>query len=359
MIHKILAINPGSTSTKAAIYENDRERYTASIEHSTAELACYQSIADQYEMRREAVLAFLEQNKVGLHELAAVVGRGGLLPPVESGAYLVNEAMVRRLTNSPIGEHPSNLGGIIAYEIAKPLKIPAYIYDPVSVDELQDVARLTGFPEIHRRSLIHALNMRAAAIKTAAKLGKPYPELTLIVVHLGGGISLSIHKEGRMIDIISDDEGPMAPERAGRLPAMQLMELSLSGQADRKALAKKLRGQGGLVAHLGTNKALEVEERIKKGDKKAELVYSAMAYQVAKGIGELATVVCGKVDGIVITGGIAYSDLMTGWIKERVGFIAPVEILPGENELESLVMGALRVLQGREKAREYQEQPDS
>ncbi len=288
------------------------------------------NITDQFVFRKEAVLNFLVQHDMSPSDLSAIVGRGGLLPPVKSGAYKVNEAMVERLMKRPVLEHASNLGAIIAYKIAQPLGIPAYIYDSVTVDEFDAVARISGLPEIPRRSIGHALNMRAMAIKGAHILNRPYPECTFIVAHLGGGITLSLHKGGRMIDIVSDDEGPFSPERAGRIPCGPLVEFCYSGTYDLKTMMKKFRGAGGLVAYLGTNRALEVEERIRQGDREAELIYYAMAYQVAKGIGELATVAYGKVDRIILTGGIAYSKMITSWIKERVDFIAPVLILAGE-----------------------------
>lgn len=349
----ILAINPGSTSTKVAIYANETEQCRESLEHSAQELAKYEHIPAQHDMRKEAVLAFLRQHNFDVKSLAAVVGRGGLLPPVQSGAYRVNEMMIDRLRYRPVAEHASNLGAIIAYDIATPLGIPSFIYDPVSVDELQDVARISGMPDIPRQSLIHALNMRAAAIAAAKKLNKSYPETTLIVAHLGGGISLSVHHGGKMIDIVSDDEGTFSPERAGRVPCRQLIELCYSGKFTEKEMLKKLRGKGGIIAYLKTNNVQEVLAMIDKGDKNAELILYAMAYQIAKGIGELATVVKGKVDRIVLTGGIAKSTKLTGWITEHVEFIAPVEILPGENELEALAFGALRVLRGQETAYEY------
>ncbi len=351
--YMILAVNPGSTSTKIAVYKNETEQFRETVEHSNQELSRYKSVTDQYEMRKEAVLSYLKKMGFDVKRLSAVVGRGGLLPPVKSGAYRVNKAMLDRLINRPVAEHASNLGAVIAYHIASPLEIPAYIYDSVAVDELEDVARLSGLPEIDRKSLSHALNMRAVAIKTAEKLNKSYHDMNIIVAHLGGGISISVHKGGQMIDIVSDDEGPFSPERAGRVPCMLLAKLCYSGKYDHRTMMKRLRGNGGLVAYLGTNKAVEVEDRIKNGDKEAELVYYAMAYQVAKGIGELATVVMGDVDRIIITGGIAYSRIMTEWIKERVKFIAPVEIMPGENELEALALGALRVLRGEEQYHEY------
>ncbi|MCT4618716.1 MAG: butyrate kinase [Marinisporobacter sp.] len=351
--HKILAINPGSTSTKIAIYENNEEIYKKSIEHSNEEIEKYKHIADQYGMRKEALMNFLKEINFDVKELAAVVGRGGLLPPVQSGAYRVNESMVERLAKRPVIEHAANLGAIIAYEIAKPLDIPAFIYDSVAVNELGEIAKISGMADIERDSFSHALNMRAVGIKVAKELGKEYTDMNLIIAHLGGGMSVSIHKKGKMVDIVSDDEGPFSPERAGRVPCKRLIQLCYSGKFDKNTMKKKLRGKGGLISYLGTNSALEVEEKIKNGDDYAKLIYEAMAYQIAKGIGELATVVEGEVDRIIITGGIAHSKMITEWIKKRVRFIAPVEIVPGENELKALAQGALRVLKGEEIAHEY------
>ena len=348
---KILAINPGSTSTKIALYDNEREIFTQNLEHSNEALAPYKEIADQYQFRKEAIAKVLEERGVNLKELKAVVGRGGILPPVKSGAYRVNEAMVDRLRHRPLAEHASNLGGLIAHEMAESLGIPSFIYDSVAVDEFQPIARISGLADIQRKSLSHALNMRAAAIQASKNAGKPYKEMTLIVAHLGGGITVSVHHKGRMIDIVSDDEGPFSPERAGRVPCMELAKLCY--KEEQPVISKKLRGKGGLISYLNTNSALEVEKMIGQGDENAKLIYEAMAYQIAKAIGELATVVDGKVDKVVITGGIAYSEMMTGWIKKRVEFIAPVEIIAGENELRSLAMGALRVLKGEEEALEY------
>lgn len=350
-MYQILAINPGSTSTKIAIYEDTKEIFKKNIEHTNDELEKYKNIAEQYEMRYKAIMDFLEENGFDVWNLSAVVGRGGLLPPVKSGAYRVNESMVNRLRFRPVVEHASNLGAIISNEIANKVGIPAFIYDSVAVDELEDIARISGLVDIERKSFSHALNMRAVAIKTAGEMEKNYKDMNFIVAHLGGGISVSVHSKGKMIDIVSDDEGPFSPERSGRLPGKDLMNMCYEN--DKNTMKKKLRGKGGLISYLGTNSALVVEEKIKSGDDYAKLIYEAMAYQIAKGIGELAVVVDGAVDRIIITGGIAHSSMMTGWIKKRVEFIAPVVIVPGENELESLAMGALRVLKGEETAREY------
>ncbi len=355
MSYKILAINPGSTSTKLALYEDEKKILSETLDHPVEEIEKYERVQDQFEMRKEAVLSFLNDNNFDVKELSAVVGRGGLLPPVQSGAYEVNEVMVDRLKNNPVVEHASNLGALIAYEIAKPLNILACIYDSVAVDEMSDIARISGMPDIPRVSFSHALNSRAMAMKVAKKFEREYKDMNFIVAHLGGGISLSAHKKGKMVDIISDDEGPFSPERAGRVPCKKLIDLCYSGKFDKRTMHKKLRGKGGVSAYLNTLDAREVEKMIADGNEEARLVYEAMAYQIAKGIGDLATVVEGDVDAIVITGGIAYSDMMTSWIKRRVKFIAPVEIMPGENELESLALGALRVLKSEEKARNYDE----
>lgn len=352
---KILVINPGSTSTKIAVYENENELLRHNIDHPLDSLEKYETIMDQYEMRKESIVSYLEEAGVDIKTLSAVVGRGGILPPVHSGAYKVNHSMIERLRHKPIAEHASNLGAAIANEIAKSVGVGAYIYDPVTVDELSEHARLSGMPELNRQSLSHALNMRAAAMKVCDKDGVDYHQTNLIVAHLGGGISLSMHSGGRMIDIVSDDEGPFSPERAGRVQCRQLIELCYSGQFDRKTMVKKQRGKGGLLAHLGTVDAREVEARIDNGDKHAETVYYAMATQIAKSIGELATVVDGEVYKIVITGGMAYSKRLTDWISKKVKFIAPIELLPGENELQSLALGVLRVLRHEEEAFVYED----
>lgn len=354
-MYKILAINPGSTSTKISVYEDDKPLFVESIQHSDSDLAGFNKITDQYEFRKNAVMNFLKANNVNPSELSAIVGRGGLLPPVKSGAYKVNELMVDVLRNRPVLEHASNLAALIAFEMSKELGIDSYIYDSIAVDELIDIARHTGLPEVDRVSLTHALNMRAAAIKTSQKLGKPYNECNLVVAHLGGGISLSAHSGGKMIDIVSDDEGPFSPERSGRVAVKDLFKYVSSGKYTKDEMKKKLRGEAGLKGHLGTIDAREVTKRIEAGDEKARLIFETMAYQIAKSIGELSVALYGKVDRIVLTGGIAYSKMLTDWIIERVSFIAPVEILPGENEMESLSLGVLRVLRGEETAREYTE----
>ncbi len=353
MEYDILAINPGSTSTKIAIYRNENEIFCRTIEHPESEIEKYDKVQEQFEMRKDAILSLLKENNYDIKKLSAVVGRGGMVPSVKPGAYRVNDIMVNRLKNNPIVEHASNLGALIAYEIGNMFSIPSYIYDSVRVDELNDVARISGMPDIPRTSSCHVLNSRAMAMKVAKKYGKKYSDMNFIVAHMGGGISISVHEKGHIVDIIADDEGPFSPTRAGRVPCKELIDLCYSGKFDEKTMHRKLRGNGGLKAYLNTADAREVEKMIEEGNKKARLVYEAMAYQVSKGIGELATVVDGNVDAVIITGGIAYSNMMTNWIKKRVKFIALVEIMPGENEMESLSLGILRVLRGEEKSREY------
>ncbi|WP_296647533.1 butyrate kinase, partial [Romboutsia sp. 13368] len=350
-----LIINPGSTSTKIAVYDNEKQLLVKTINHRIEDLEIYERIQDQFEMRKDEVLKSLKENDINLNSISAIVGRGGLLPPVKSGAYLVNEEMIDRLVNRPILEHASNLGAIIAYEISKPLGIDAYIYDSVSVDELTDVARLSGVKDMDRECLSHALNSRAMAIKYAKNNNKKYEELNLIVAHLGGGISLSVHEKGKMVDIVSDDEGPFSPERSGRVPCKKLIDRCFSGNYTHREMLKTIRGKGGISSYLGTVDVREVEEMINEGNEEAKLVHDAMTYQIAKGIGELATVVCGNVDAIILTGGMAYSKLITDNISKRVEFISEVCVMPGENELESLSQGILRVLRKEEDAKIYSE----
>ena len=355
MNYRILTINPGSTSTKIAVYDNEVQILVKGIEHRVEDLEKYERIQDQFEMRKNEVLQALTENDIKLESISAVVGRGGLLPPVKSGAYLVNEEMIDRLVNRPVLEHASNLGAIISYEIAKPLGVNAYIYDSVAVDELTDIARLSGVKGMDRTCLSHALNSRAMAIKYAKNNNKKYEDLNLIVAHLGGGISLSVHEKGQMVDIVSDDEGPFSPERSGRVPCKTLIDRCFSGNYTHREMLKTIRGKGGISSYLGTVDVREVEKMINEGNEEAKLVHDAMTYQIAKGIGELATVVSGKVDAIILTGGIAYSNLITDNIRKRVEFISEVCVIPGENELESLSQGILRVLNKEEEARIYSE----
>lgn len=359
MRFRILAVNPGSSSTKISIYDDYEKALSVNIIHSEEDLETYHSFDAQFKYRKNAILTALEEHQINLHSICAVVGRGGLMNPVESGAYLVNEAMKEDLRSCP-KYNASNLGALLADELGGEAGVPAYVYDSVSVDEMWDLARLTGLPGVERTSIGHVLNTRAVARKWAEENKKPYEKSTVIVAHLGGGITLSLHHNGRIVDMISDDEGPFGPERSGLIPARKMIQHIFSQDMHRQAAFDSLQGKNaGLYGMLGTANTIEVEVRIAAGDKKALLCYESMAFNVAKSIGQLATEVFGKVDQIILTGGTAYSPQFTGWVKERVSFIAPVRIMPGEWELEAMAMGILRVLQGKERAKTYtrQERP--
>ncbi|OQY41184.1 butyrate kinase [Candidatus Atribacteria bacterium 4572_76] len=356
---KILVINPGSTSTAIALFEDDKLLDKETIRHSSEKLSKYIKIFDQHKFREEIILNFLKKKNININSLDAIVGRGGVLKPVKSGAYRINKLMLEDLKERPRVEHASNLGAVIAYDLAQKIGVPSFIVDSVAVDELEPVARISGMSDIERESLCHVLNLKAAARKVAQELGKSYQELNLIVVHLGGGISVSAHRKGRMIDVNNASaEGPFSPERTGGLPSVELVKLCYSQKYTLREMLKKLIGGGGLVDYLGTNNLLEVEERITKGDKKAKLLYQAMAYQIAKEIAAMAAVLKGKVNAIVITGNGARDKGVLGktfvnWIKERVNFIAPVTVYPGTDEMKALALGAIRVLKGEEEALEY------
>lgn len=352
----ILAINPGSTSTKIAVFSGAEQIFVKNIKHSAEELAPFEKITDQYEFRKNIILAELKANNIELESLKVIVGRGGLVKFIPSGVYSVNEAMIADLKAGINGEHASNLGGLIANDIA--LSIPgsnAYIADPVVVDELQDVARISGHPAFERVSIFHALNQKAIARTYAKEINKKYEDLNLIVVHLGGGISIGAHCKGRVIDVNQalDGEGPFSPERCGTVPVGQLAKLCFSGKHSYDEVKKMITGKGGYVAYLGTNDAYEVEKRADSGDKKAELMQNAMAYQVSKEIGAMATVLKGKVDAILLTGGIAYGKPFVALVKEYVEFLAPVAVYPGEDEMKALALNGHLVLSGEIVASEY------
>lgn len=352
-MEKILVMNPGSTSTKIAVYQDETPLFVESIEHSQEELKPFESIIDQYGMRKDLILATMEKNGVKKEDLTAIVSRGGLLPPIEAGAYEVNDDMVWQLTYAPQNEHASNLGAVIAHAISEELGIPSYIYDAVTVDELEPLAKVTGLPEVKRKGMGHNLNMRAAAMKYAKEQGRSYNDISVIVAHLGGGITLSLHHKGRIVDMISDDEGPFSPERAGGLPAFQVIDLTSREGMDKKTMMKKVKSKGGLMGYFGVNDTRIVEQKMKDGDAQAALVYNAMILNVARNIAKLAVYVDGKVDNIILTGGIAYSDYFTSEVAKRVEFIAPVIVYAGENEMEALALGALRVQRGEEKAKTF------
>lgn len=353
----ILAINPGSTSTKLSIFKDEHCVVTSNLTHSSDEIKKFEKIYDQKDMRTALILEWLEQENIALEDLIAVVGRGGLLRPMPGGTYEITPKMLEDLKIGYQAQHASNLGGVIAYEIARKVNIPALIVDPVAVDEIVDVARISGLPEIPRRSLVHALNIKAVTRRVCAKLNKDFENSTYVVAHIGGGISVSPVKNGRILDVNNaNEEGPFSPERTGGLPVGDLAKLAFSGKYTLPQLKKKLTGEGGLVAYLNTNDGRIVDKMIEEGDEKAELIFKAMAYQIAKEIGAMATVVSGKIDAIILTGGVVYNKRITAWISEMVSFIAPIELVPGEDEMLALAQGALRIVKGEEKAKIYEEE---
>lgn len=353
--YRILIINPGSTSTKIGVFDNEVSIFEKTIRHDTEVINTFTNIIDQYEFRKNTILETLDKEGINISKLSAVCGRGGLLRPIEGGTFAVNEMMLDDLRSGFSGQHASNLGGIIAYEIASGLNIPSFIVDPVVVDELDPIARISGFSLIERKSIFHALNQKAVARRVAKDLGKKYTDLNLIVTHMGGGITVGIHKKGRVVDVNNGlhGDGPFSPERAGTVPAGDLVALCFSGEHYREEIMKRLVGQGGLVGYLGTNDAVKVEQRIEAGDQGAKLVYDAMAYQVAKEIGAASAVLSGKVDAIILTGGLAYGKGFVKSITDRINWIADVIVQPGENELQALAEGALRVLRGEEDVKTY------
>ncbi|MBX3042435.1 MAG: butyrate kinase [Candidatus Kapabacteria bacterium] len=354
---KILAINPGSTSTKIAVFDDLVLKYDKSLRHSVEDLQGFNSIIEQYEFRKNCILDFLSEQNDSPKSIDIFVGRGGLVKPIPGGVYKVNESLLRDLRKGIMGEHASNLGGILAFEIAKSAgkEDKSYIVDPVVVDELDEIARFSGRPEMPRVSIFHALNQKAVARRFAREHGKKYEELSLIVVHLGGGITVGVHKNGRVIDVNNglDGEGPFSPERTGSLPVGSLIKLCFSGKYQLHEVRKMITGAGGMVSYLGTNNGTEVEKRIENEDHQAQMVYLAMAYQVAKEIGACATVLSGRIDAILITGGLAYSELLTKWINKRVAFLAPVHIYPGEDEMQALTEGVYYATKGEIPIKNY------
>ena len=353
---RILAINPGSTSTKIAVFQNTNPLFVKSMNHSTEELNGFDRVTDQHSFRKEIIYKELQLAEIDLSEIRAVVGRGGMLKPISSGVYEVNEAMKYDLIHSKVGDHASNLGGLIADDIASSLpNARAFIADPVVVDELDDIARVSGHPEFSRISIFHALNQKAIARQHAKSVMRKYEDMNLIVVHLGGGITVGAHQKGRVIDVNQglDGEGPFSPERSGTLPVGDLARLCFSGKYTEKEVLKMIKGNGGLFAHLGTTSAYEVEQRAQAGDERAKFIFDAMAYQVAKAIGSMYPVLRGQVDAILITGGIAHSKWFVNQIIDRVYRIAPTHVYPGEDEMRALAMNGLMVLTGEVEAKEY------
>lgn len=351
---KILVINPGSTSTKIAVYEDESPVLVRTIRHSVDELSVHPNVMDQFEFRKKVVLQELDKDNIPF-AFDAIIGRGGLVKPIHGGVYEVNEAM-KRDTQNAMHTHACNLGGLIADELASSLPgCRAFIADPGVVDELEDVARITGSPLMPRITIWHALNQKAVARRFAKEHQTTYEQLNLIVCHLGGGISIAVHRHGRAIDANNalNGEGPFSPERAGTLPAGQLIDLCFSGRFTKEELKKRISGRAGLAAHLGTTDVAAIVESIEKGDTKAKLVMDAMIYNIAKAIGAASTVLCGKMDAILLTGGIAYSDYVISHLKERIDFLAPVYVYPGEDEMEALALNALGALKGELTVQQY------
>lgn len=353
----VLAINPGSTSTKVSLFEGEEELKTFKIDHSKEELDNYKKVADQYDYRLNLIKKWLNDEKISTNLLIAVVGRGGLLRPMPGGTYSVTDVMLEDLKIGIQGEHASNLGGVLARGLADLENIPSYIVDPVAVDEFNDLARISGLKQIPRISLVHALNIKAVAHRRANELKKDLKDLNLLVAHLGGGISIAPIEGGRMIDVNNAKEmGPFSPDRTGGLPVGDIVKMCFSGQYTLAEMKIKIQGEGGLYSYLGTMDGREVQARIDNGDEYAKLIYDAMAYQIGKEIGLFATVLHGKIDNIILTGGLAYSNYLVEKIKEMISFIADIIVYPGEDEMDALNKGALRVIRGQEKSKIYEDE---
>lgn len=352
---KSLIINPGSTSTKIGVFEDETLLFEETLRHSTEEIAQYASIVDQKDFRKQIILDLLKEKDFDIRSLQVIVGRGGMLKPIPGGTYAVSDDLLHDLKIGKQGQHASNLGGILAREIGDEIGVPSYIVDPVVVDELMPIARYSGVPELPRTSVFHALNQKAVAKRYAKEKGVSYESLNLIVVHMGGGVSVGAHEKGRVIDVFNalDGDGAFSPERAGAVPSGALIRMCFSGEYTEKEVYKKIVGGGGFNAYLGTNDMRDVAKMIDEGDTHADEVREAFILQVCKNIGSMSCVLKSKVDAIIVTGGIAYNKAVVDKMEERAGFIAPFTVYPGEDELLALAQGALRVLNGEEKAMEY------
>lgn len=352
---KSLIINPGSTSTKIGVFEDENLLFEETLRHSTEEIGQFETIVDQKDFRKKIITDLLESKNFDLKSLNVIVGRGGMLKPIPGGTYEVTDTLLADLKVGVQGQHASNLGGILAKELADSIGVPSYIVDPVVVDELMPVARISGMPEVPRGSIFHALNQKAVAKRYAKEIGKPYESLRLIVVHMGGGVSVGAHEGGRVVDVFSafDGDGAFSPERAGGVPCGALVKLCFSGKYTEKELYGKLIGKGGFNAYLGTNDMREVTKLANEGNEDAKLVKAAFLHQVAKDIGSMACVLKGKVDRIIVTGGIAYGEDVVASLRESAEWIAPFTVYPGEDELLALAQGALRVMNGEESVKEY------
>ncbi len=357
--HRILAINPGFQSTAIAVFDNERPIFDRDIPHSVDRSTSELKLVDQTVVRKQDILAALDEEGLNLSNLEAVVGRGGLLQPLVGGTYRVNQEMLKDLREGRSGIHPSNLGGILAYEIANQLNLPSYIVDPVVVDEFDSVARVSGFPLVERRSVFHALSQKAAAKRIAKQMRRPYNALNLIVAHMGRGITVGLHKKGQVVDVNNGlyGEGPFSLNRAGSLPAGDLVQICFSGNYSQNELMDLLISKGGLQGYLGASELDEIEAMIRNGDERARLIYHAMAYQIAKEIGGLSTIVQGQIDGIILTGRLAYGDYLVQAITKNSAWIGDVFVVPGEDELKALAEGTLRVLTGEEAPLTYPNRP--
>ncbi|NLY40157.1 MAG: butyrate kinase [Desulfovibrionales bacterium] len=352
---RVLVINPGSTSTKIAVFAGDAPVFVDTLRHPAHELSVFSHVMEQEEFRAGLIFHALQKHDLAIHDMQAVIGRGGLMRPIPGGVYAVNQAMLDDLRSCAYGAHASNLGAILAHALAAPHDLPCYIADPVVVDELGPLARYSGHPDIVRRSIFHALNHKAVARRVAAELGQPYTSLRLIVAHLGGGISVGAHDHGRVVDVNNalDGDGPFSPERGGSLPAGQVVSWCFSPGAQEQDIRQRITGHGGCLAYVGTTSGMEICQRMNAGDAQANAVHAAMAYQVAKEIGAMATVLAGQVQAIIVTGGLAFDPVLVQRIRERVEFLAPVFVCPGEDEMTALAQAATRALRGLEPVLPY------
>lgn len=349
--YNILTINPGSTSTKIALFKDNELEFEQVLRHPAEELNQFSKLIDQYEYRKEKIINFLEEKNITLKDLDAISCRGGLIGPIPSGTYTINDSLFTRLSTDVV--HASNLAGIIGYNLSKELGIPSYITDPVTVDEMAPIAKVTGIPGIERKSKFHALNQKAIARRAAKQLNRRYDESNFIVIHIGGGISIGAHEKGKVIDVnnVIDGDGPMAPTRAGSIPVEDVIDLCFSGKYTRTELKEYVSQRAGLTDYLGTSDVRDVQEMMEQGNEQAKMLYEAMAYQICKNVGAMATVLKGKIDAIVVTGGVAYSKQFIRLLKERIDFLGEVIVIPGEEEMLALAEGALRVLTGEEEAK--------
>lgn len=352
---KILVINPGGTSTKVSLFQDTKEIFKDNISHTQEDLQDFKTVFDQFEYRKELILKILEKNEIDIDELDCVVGRGGLMKPIAGGTYSVNDRMIEDLRNAVSGEHASNLGAVLARNIADEINVPSFVVDPVAVDEFQEISRITGISDIEKPSWLHPLNHKAVCRKVAKEMGGEYEDYNFIVAHLGSGISISPHNKGRMIDGSGGrSDGPFSPERSGGIITYPLIKLCYSGKYTEAEMINKVSNTGGMYDYLGTKDMIEIEDRVEAGDEKATLIMDAFIYQVAKEIAMYGASLYGQVDKIILTGGIAHSPLVTAEVEKRVSYLAPVEVVAGEMEMEALALGALRVLKGQEDAKIYE-----